>query len=397
VTSRVVGADAHARVSFLRTYAFALITTLLIWTLVTFQGGWQDLITVVALTILEVTFSFDNAIVNSRLLKHLNPWWQGLFMTVGIFIAVFVVRFALPIFIVQLTTGLGFVETVNLAINDPTTYAHELHKAGPIIDSFGGTFLVMIGIAFLFDAEKELHWIGWLERRLAPLGRFDNLTTFVMLIAAIVLFFTVPEDGATRAIVLAGAICGIALHMGLDLLGAMLDNTDDEDDEAEADESDTPGVTAASVTKKVKVLVGAGAAVMFARLEVIDASFSFDGVIGAFALTSSVLIIMAGLGAGAVWVRAMTVHLLRAGTLAKFRYLEHGAMWAILFLGGVMIAKLYHVTPPEWATGSIGLVFIGISVVSSKIAQRRETKAETVTHTNHRSPVGALPSKGGSD
>lgn len=342
---------AARKASLLRTYAFAIVTTLLIWALVTWQGGFEDTVLVVTLTVLEVTFSFDNAIVNSRLLKHLSPFWQLMFMTVGILVAVFIVRFALPVFIVQLTAGLGFTEVINLALHHADVYATELTKAVPVISAFGGTFLVMIGISYFFDEEKDVHWIGWLERRLAPLGRFDNITTFLMVVAGIVMYFTVPDDAAVRASVLVASVAGVALHMGLDLLSSILEPED-----------------------KNKVLVGLAAFVMFIRLEVLDASFSFDGVIGAFAITKAVLIIMAGLGAGAMWVRAMTVHLLRAGTLAKYKYLEHGAMWAILFLGFVMIAKLYGVELPEWATGSIGVVFIGIAVGTSVIAQRREQK-----------------------
>jgi hypothetical protein len=113
----------------------------------------------------------------------------------------------------------------------------------------------------------------------------------------------------------------------------------------------------------------------FMYLQVLDASFSFDGVIGAFAITSSVLLIMAGLGAGALWVRSLTVYLVRTGTLAKYRYLEHGAHWAILALGVVMLAKLYHIELPEWMTGSLGLVFIVLAVVSSVVEKRRESRA----------------------
>ncbi|HVI69738.1 MAG TPA: DUF475 domain-containing protein [Magnetospirillaceae bacterium] len=363
-------AAGYKRVSKFRTFGFATVTTLLILSLVGWQGGWQDFLKVVILTVLEVTFSFDNAVVNARLLKHLNRFWQALFMSVGILIAVFVVRFALPIFIVQLTTGLGFMETVSLALNDPTTYAQELHKAGPFIDAFGGTFLIMIGIAYFMDEEKDVHWLSWLEQRLAPLGRFDNLSIFAMLGAAVVMGLTVPGEGAQFGVLLA-AVCGVLLHVGLDLFEKVSDGNNEED-ENEAEEA-TPK---SNGSKRVKVLVGGAAFFMFCRLEVVDASFSFDGVIGAFAITTSVVIIAAGLANGAVWVRAMTVHLLRAGTLAKFRFLEHGAHWAILFLGLVMIAKLYHIEAPEWFTGSIGLVMIVLSAIWSKVVERREVNAD---------------------
>lgn len=361
-----MAAPGHRKVSLLRTFGFAITTTFLIWTLVFWQGGWRDFLMVITLTLLEVTFSFDNAVVNARLLRHLNRFWQALFMSVGILIAVFVVRFALPIFIVQLTAGLGFMETISLAYNEPELYSQHLHKAGPFIDAFGGTFLLMIGISYFMDAEKEVHWIGWLERRLAPLGRFNDITIFVMGVGAILMGLNAPGDLAVQFGVLIAGIAGVMLHVGLGLFEKIFD-TDEED------EGDEPAPKSNGV-KKVKILVGGAAFFMFCRLEVIDASFSFDGVIGAFAITTSVLIIVAGLAAGAVWVRAMTVHLLRAGTLAKFRFLEHGAHWAILFLGLVMIAKLFHIEAPEWVTGSIGLVMIGLSAIWSKVVERREAR-----------------------
>jgi hypothetical protein len=222
-----------------------------------------------------------------------------------------------------------------------------------MIDAFGGTFLLMIGVGYFLDSEKDVHWIGWLERRLSPLGRFDNITIFVMIALAVAAFFTV--DDANRAPVFVAAVLGVLLHVGLDMFGAAFDDPEQ----------------GAKVKGRATVLVGSAAAVMFLRLEVLDASFSFDGVIGAFAITTAVLVIMAGLGAGAMWVRSMTVHLVRAGTLAKYRYLEHGAHWAILFLGVVMLLKLYGVHLPEWLIGSLGVVFIGLSVATSVVQQRR--------------------------
>lgn len=354
----------------LRVYWVSILITLLILAAVAFEFDMITMLTIVVpLIIIEVTFSFDNAVVNSKVLKTMSPLWQKLFMTVGIFIAVFVVRFVLPIVIVMLTAGLGFVETIDMAMNRPDEYAHELHKAAPMIDAFGGTFLLMIGISYFFDPEKELHWLGWIERRLAPLGKLDNFTPFIMTIAAAVLYFT--TDIETRAVVLVSAVLGIALHIGLDLFGSLFEK-DDEDDATE-------GTTSTGGNGKVvKQATGMAAFASFMYLEVLDASFSFDGVIGAFAITNIALLIVAGLGVGAIWVRSMTVHLLRAGTLAKFRYLEHGAYWAILALGSVMYLKLYHIEPPEWFTGSLGLLFIGAAVVSSKRAEKAELVHTTI-------------------
>ncbi|MER7002231.1 DUF475 domain-containing protein [Dactylosporangium sp. NPDC000555] len=348
----------------LRIYAFSLLATAAIWAGVGAVAGLSALLAVIVLTVLEVTFSFDNAVVNSKLLTSMSPFWQRLFMTVGILVAVFAVRFALPIGIVALTAGLGFGEVIDLAVHHPAEYSAELAKAGPLIDAFGGTFLIMIAIGFFLDGSKQVHWIGWLERRLAPLGRYDNVGILAMIAAALVMVSTVDGPAEERLTVLIAAACGIALHMALDIFGAVVDG----------DDEDAPERPAAG---RAKVLVGAAAAVMFARLEVLDASFSFDGVIGAFAISSSVLVIMAGLGAGALWVRSMTVHLVRAGTLARYQYLEHGAHWAIAVLGGVMLAKLYDVEPPEWVTGSIGLVLIAASVLSSVVMRRRSSVVAT--------------------
>ena len=346
------------RVNILGVYGLSAAVTVLAWGAVAFAAGPAALLTAAILTLLEVTFSFDNAVVNSKLIVRMSVSWQKVFMTVGILIAVFVVRFALPIVIVQLAAGLSFGDVVGLAVNQPDVYAQHLQQAGPMIDAFGGTFLLMIGIGYFLDVEKDVHWIGWLERRLAPLGRFDNITIFVMILAAVVAFFTV--DDRDRVPVFVAAVIGVLLHVGLDMFGAAFD------DPAEGDKA----------KGKVTVLVGSAAAIMFLRLEILDASFSFDGVIGAFAITTRVLVIMAGLGAGAMWVRSMTVHLVRAGTLAKYCYLENGAHWAILFLGVVMLLKLYGVHLPEWLIGSLGVVFISLSVATSVIQDRAESKRD---------------------
>ena len=328
----------------LKIYWFAGSATLLIWAFALVLGGWSALFTVVVLTLLETTFSADNAVVNSKVLATMSPFWQKLFMTVGIFTAVFVVRFAMPIFIVMLTAGLGFGDVISLALHHPEEYAHELEKAAPLINSFGGAFLVMIGLSYFIDFSKKTHWLNFLESRIGKLGQFDNVTTFIMLLVAIALYFSV--ETAYQSAVLIAAICAMALHIGLELLARIFEHSNQ-------------GALAA----KQKVGMAAFAAFMY--LEILDASFSLDGVIGAFAITSSVVLIMAGLGAGAVWVRAMTIHLVKAKALAKYQYLEHGAHYAIVFLGSVMLLHLYHIELPEWIVGSLGLVCVGLAIATS--------------------------------
>lgn len=342
----------------LRIFAVSGILTILLGVLMAWYGGLSALWLFVVLAILEVTFSFDNAVINSRILARMSPLWQKLFLTVGIFIAVFVVRFALPIVIVQFATGLGFMDVVNLALNNPEKYGEELHHAAPVIDAFGGTFLLMIGVSYFLDNDKVVHWLRPIERAMARAGKIRFIKLIVMSLVAAVLYMTV--DAELKHTVLLSSALGILLQFGLHSMSVFFDKSMQK-----------------GKAKGVTHQVGLAAFASFMYLEVLDASFSFDGVIGAFAITTSVLLIVAGLGVGALWVRSLTVYLMRAGTLAKYRYLEHGAHWAILALGLVMLAKLYHVELPEWLTGSLGLVFIVTAVVSSVLEKRLDDQKDS--------------------
>lgn len=330
----------------LRIYGFSLFATLAVWAFVGINSGLGAFVTVVILTLLEVTFSFDNAVINSRILVTLSKFWQTLFLTVGIFLAVFVVRFFVPLLIVGLTAGLGIGEVVNLALNEPHKYAEELHESAHIIDAFGGTFLLLVGASFFIDSDKKRHWLKKIESPLAKAGRIKYFTILTMIAMTAVIYWvnSFRYDHDERNAILLAGIVAITLHVLMEFFDK---------------------ISNSQQKSNVKHKVGMAAFISFMYLQLLDASFSLDGVIGAFAITSSVVLIAAGLGAGAVWVRSMTVHLVRAGTLAKYKFLEHGAHWAILALGVVMLVKLYGVEPPEWATGSIGLVFIALSIRSS--------------------------------
>ena len=329
---------------YFKLYWFAGVSTLLIWGLVGWKMGLAALLTVIVLTLLETTFSADNAVVNSKVLSTMSYLWQQLFMTVGIIFAVFIVRFILPIFIVMLSAHLGFHEVLNLALHHPHEYGKALEEASPFIGAFGGTFLLMIAFSYFIDYQKKTHWFGIIERSMGKLGQYQNITTFITLVMSLIIYVT--SDPKYHGTVFIASISAMALHIGLGILDAAMTNI--------------------SETTSKKVKVGFAAFVAFLYLQVLDASFSLDGVIGAFAITNSVILIMAGLGAGAVWVRAMTIHLTRAHTLSKYVFLEHGAHWAIGFLGGVMLLRLYHIELPEWLVGTLGIVFIIAAIWHSK-------------------------------
>ena len=203
--------------------------------------------------------------------------------------------------------------------------------------------MLMITANFFLDKAKNVHWLHAIERRLVILGRYDNVAIFALTVVAAVMAVTAP-DQEKRLMILLGAVCGIALNVGLGIFSAVADTE-----------------TMAAVRK----LTGMAAFVMFMRLEVLDASFSFDGVIGAFALSNNIFIIMAGLGAGALWVRSLTVYLVQASTLAKFQLLDHGAYYAMGALGIIMLLKVYKIETPELVTGAVGLVVISLSIMAS--------------------------------
>jgi len=336
-------------VSSIRIFLVSALLTLALGAWVFGAKGAMDLWTFAILVLLEVTFSFDNAVINSKILGRMSPFWQGLFLTVGIVFAVFVIRFALPIFIVMVSSHLPFNEVLNLALNNPVEYSETLHLAAPIINGFGGTFLLILGISYFMDRNKDIHWLGKLEKWLSKFGRYESFKPFIMLLVALVLYATVEPQH--KEIVLVASIVGTIVHIGLDIFGQYF----------------------GSRQSGSKQLVGMAAFASFLYLNVLDASFSLDGVIGAFAITNDVILIMAGLGAGALWVRSLTIYLTRTGTLAKYRYLEHGAHWAILVLGLVMLIKLYHIELPEWFIGSIGIIFVATAIGSSILERRRKS------------------------
>jgi len=338
----------------LRIFWISGLLSIVVAALVGYHLGPGALWLFAILVVLEVTFSFDNAVINSKVLGKMSPLWQQLFLTVGILIAVFAVRFVLPVVIVMISSGKSFAAVVDMALNDAAAYGHTLHDAAPMINAFGGTFLLMIGVSYFLDRQKDVHWLGNIERWLSKFGQYESFKILVMLAIAMLMYMTV--DRTYETIVLVASITGIILHISLDLASRYF---------------------AAKQVSQSKRLVGMAAFASFVYLNVLDASFSLDGVIGAFAITNDIILIMAGLGVGALWVRSLTVYLVRNQTLGRYQYLEHGAHWAILALGLVMLVKLYHIEPPEWFTGSIGLIFVATATVTSIIERRRARAVST--------------------
>ncbi|WP_338758572.1 DUF475 domain-containing protein [Massilia sp. METH4] len=319
------------------------------------QRGIAGLFTALWITgvlgIMEVSLSFDNAVVNASVLKDWNPFWQKLFLTVGILIAVFGMRLVFPLAIVAVATGLDLLQVWTMATTNPNEYSRHLMSVHAEVAAFGGAFLLLVFLNFIFDEEKEVHWLHWFERKASAIGT-TSLSALIALLAVLVCVELVEETH--RFAVLYAGIVGIAIYLGVKWLSGLLE-------EGEHDHSGTGELGKA---------VAGGSIGGFLYLEVLDASFSFDGVIGAFAITSDVVIIMLGLAIGAMYVRSLTVYLVHKGTLDEFIYLEHGAHYAIGILAVIMLASVkYHV--PEWFTGLSGVAFIVVSLYSSVKYRKR--------------------------
>jgi hypothetical protein len=316
-------------------------------------AGWSGLLVTAILGVMEVSLSFDNAVVNATVLRNWNHVWRMLFLTVGILVAVFGMRLLFPLAIVSFATGLGLFEVGQMALDHPDEYSEHLMAHHAEVAAFGGVFLLLVFLNFLFDEDKKLHWLGWIEEKLGLFGRVDAVAVLLGLATLLVTVALIP-DGKKLSVLMSG-VWGVVVYVAVDVISSFLEK-----------EEESPGVG-----KVVK----AGGIGGFLYLEVLDASFSFDGVIGAFAITKNVVIIMLGLAIGAMFVRSLTVYLVEKGALEQYVYLEHGAHYAIGILALIMLASMkYHV--PEVVTGLIGVGFILLSLYSSILYRRRQMPAE---------------------
>jgi hypothetical protein len=305
----------------------------------TAAGVLQTVFTVAVLAVLETSLSFDNAVVNATVMRDMTPVWRHRFLTWGMAVAVFGMRFVFPLMVVSIVAGIGPIEAVRLAAVEPDEYARILTSAKFALGAFGGSFLGMVCLKYFFDTEKEVHWVRALELRLAFLGKFEAVEIGVMLLAVYGFSRVVPKEEASAFLV--AGLFGVVSFIAVDGLGAAMEST-------------TGGAHDAA---------RAGLA-SFMYLNVLDASFSFDGVIGAFALTNNLFVIAIGLGIGAMFVRSLTIMLVELGTLESYRYLEHGAFYAVGALAFIMMLGTIHEVP-EAVTGLIGAGFIALAVWSS--------------------------------
>lgn len=313
-------------------------------------AGMADVVWIVmVLAVLEVSLSFDNAVVNAAVLKGMEPVWRKRFLTWGMAIAVFGMRIVFPLLIVALAAGIGPIEALDLSLRDPDRYQEILTGAHVTIAGFGGAFLLMVGLDFFLDCDKDVHWIKLLEVWLARFGSVAAMAITLVLIILLLVSRALPAEEQVTFLV--SGLCGLIAHTAMEAVTAML-----------GDGEESEGAAAGKVVRTG--LAG------FLYLNLLDASFSFDGVIGAFALTNAMPVIAIGLSIGAMAVRSLTLLMVERDTLAEYRYLEHGAFWAIIALGVLMMVSAIREVP-EALTGLIGAVLIGLSLAWSVRYRRR--------------------------
>lgn len=316
-----------------------------------YTGLWTQglafLWTAAILSILEISLSFDNAIVNATVLKEMTPLWRHRFLTWGMLIAVFGMRFVFPVVIVSVAAQISPWTAIEWALFEPAKYAEQMLSSHLLVSAFGGSFLLLVALEFFYDENKETHWIGFIEKRLVRWGRLEALEILITLLTLLFLILFIP--GPEKYSYLLAGVCGVCCFIAVKGLGEWL----------ELSHEGTRDLQRASSG-------------MFIYLEVLDASFSFDGVVGSFAITNNLLVIMAGLSIGAFFVRSLTILFVEKEVLNHFDYLEHGAFYAIAVLAILMLLDPFtHI--PEWVTGLSGGLIIVMSFVWSLSNNRQKS------------------------
>jgi uncharacterized protein len=288
------------------------------------------LITIVGLILFEIVSSIDNAVINAEILKDLGAKARRWFLTWGLLLAVFLVRGLLPFVIVWLANPeIGFWNVVQLSFTDPIR-SHELIEQGaPLLLIGGGIFLVFLFLNWLFQEEKSFGLPH--EKFFQRQSMWFYAATSIILV--VVLYFAENKQPHLSLAAALGSTVFFIIH-GLN----------EKAEEAEQQLMHNKKGKTSDWTK-------------LALLMVIDAVFSIDGVVGAFAFTTSVPLILVGNGIGALVVRQITI-----GNIERIRslkLLKNGAMYSIGILGSIMILDAFKIHVPEWIAPVSTVALVG--------------------------------------
>jgi hypothetical protein len=309
----------------------------------------EGVLIVVGLIVFEVVNSVDNAIVNACVLKTMGALWRKRFLLIGIFTSVFLVRFILPLIIVWISVPNISGSELFLAFTGQSEKAYQaIETSKPIILMFGGVFLLYLYFHWLFLEQKEPLFI---ERYLK-----QKHGVWFFAFAAIILVIIMYLSQASSLMMLAAAVGSATFFI---LYG--LKQT--------AEESESHLVEGSSGMSDMS---------KFAYLEVLDMTFSFDGVIGAFAFTLNLILILIGIGVGAIVVRELTIR--GIDTIAKYRYLKNGALTSIGFLGLFMVIEAFNIELPTVLPIIITFLLVGIAFYASRRSLNKPTPKRCEIH-----------------
>jgi len=284
---------------------------------------------IVGLCLFEIIISVDNAIINAEVLGTMSKKARKWFLLWGIIIAVFLVRGLLPWLIIWASNpSLGFFGSFTASFSSDPKVAEIIEQSAPILLIGGGTFLVFLFFHWLFLEPKHYGLAG--EEFLHKQG---------------VWFFAVVS-------VLLAAIVWFAIHINpLMAFGAVVGSTaffithGFKENAEQAEKMMIEGSSKMSDLSKIFYL------------EVIDATFSIDGILGAFAFTFILPLILIGNGIGALVVRQLTISNIE--NVKKYKYLKNGAMYSILALGVVMLGHSFGAHIPDWISPVVTFLIIG--------------------------------------
>ncbi len=319
-------------------------------------GGFFALYQGTILSVLELSLSFDNAIVNATILATMALVWRKRFLIWGMIIAVFGVRFVFPILIVYFSTSMGFVDSFELAIKNPDEYEKIIESSHHIIMSFGGMFLLMLFLKFIFDENKDTHWVKYIEHFATRLSKVGDIKALFIMFLILAITYIAPNEvvmgddmvQVNKLEIIVPMIIGVIAFYLLELLKGAIELKNEEDETKSEN----------NITELT------GGFISFMYLEMIDMSFSLDGVLGAFAITQNIIIIMLGLGIGAMAVRSLTIYMVEREVVSKYIYLEHGAMWSIGLLALSMLVQIFYHLPAMLIT-TFAIVPIALAFIHS--------------------------------
>lgn len=308
----------------------------------------SSIVTILGLAVFEIISSIDNAVVNAEVLGTMSKKARRWFLIWGMLFAVFIIRGLLPWAIIWATNpSLGLVGSFLASFsNDPSVIA-SIESSGPILLAGGGTFLVFLFFHWLFMEPKNYGLIG--ERF------FHSKGVWFYAVVSIILSALVWSALKIHPIMAFSIVLGSTAFF---ITHGFKQN---------AEESERKLLDGSSNQSDISKIL---------YLEVIDATFSIDGVLGAFAFTLSVPLIIIGAGVGAIVLRQLTVSNIER--VKKYIYLKNGAMYSIFFLGLIMLLHAFDFHIPEWVSPVVTVIIVLYFFLKSKNHLKNTAQTESI-------------------